>query len=206
MSSTDTHFWTTVAPNAWPAPPKDMTVSALSEIETCPRRWALGSAEYPDLWAGRGYPPKPALSSLSGSVVHFAIETITKAFVQAGCASVQDACAVQAMQELGGYTKVINDCIDSLTDRYNRNPRATRFLDGVRRTLRGQIPILRARTQTLLSRVRLAATTARTVGQTARRPLSIGTYSEVELCAPDLGWKGKAGRRLHLAMSECEPN
>src|SRR5215470_12895945 len=99
MSSTDAPFWTTVAPSAWPAPPKEMTVSALSEIEACPRRWALASAEYHDLWAGRGYPPKPALSSLAGSVVHFAIETITKAFVQAGCASVQDACAVQAMQE-----------------------------------------------------------------------------------------------------------
>ena len=107
------------------------------------------------------------------------------------------------MQELGGYTKVVNDCIDSVTDRYNRNPRAIRFLDGARRTLRGQIPNLRTRTQTLLGRVRLSAMTTRTAGQTARRPLSIGTYSELELSAPDLGWKGKVDL-LVVSDDSCE--
>src|SRR6476660_4219504 len=52
---------------------------------------------------------------------------------------------------------------------------------------RGPIPNLRTRTQTLLGRVRLAATTTRTGGQAASRPLSIFAYSEVELTAPDLG-------------------
>lgn len=58
MSTNEKTHWRVVTPATWPAPPAVMSVSTYAEIEECPRRWALSSAEYPELWGGRGYPPK----------------------------------------------------------------------------------------------------------------------------------------------------
>jgi hypothetical protein len=63
-------IWTAAAPAAWPAAPAEMTVTTLGGIESCPRRWALGAAHNPELWSGRGYPPRVQLGALSGTVVH----------------------------------------------------------------------------------------------------------------------------------------
>ena len=43
-------------PDTWPEPPREMSVSSLRAIESCPRRWALSTASYPNLWRGIGYP------------------------------------------------------------------------------------------------------------------------------------------------------
>ena len=41
--------WRVLTPKTWPDPPAEMSVSAHAEIDECPRRWALGAAEYPDI-------------------------------------------------------------------------------------------------------------------------------------------------------------
>ena len=97
--------WLAAAPKTWPAPPNEMSVSSLGEIESCPRRWALASADYPQLWDHPGYPPRLYAASLTGSVVHLALKTVTQALARAGCRLLADADAVQVMRGLGGYTK-----------------------------------------------------------------------------------------------------
>ena len=92
----------------WPSPPDQMTVSTLLDIEACPRRWALSSADYPDLWSGRGYPARVHIGAVRGSVAHLVVETVMRDLVQAGCSSAQDGAAVQVMKARGGYTRVVS--------------------------------------------------------------------------------------------------
>jgi hypothetical protein len=205
----DAIIWDARLPAAWPDVPSEMTVTTLLEIETCPRRWALLAAAYPELWSGRGYPPRVTLPALGGTVVHLALERITRALVEAGCGSVQDPAAVQVMRTLGGYTKIVNDCIQTVQARAATNPRALRVADFINRSLRAQVPDLRARTQRLLSSVRvpevhLSRTQPRQTGRGAHRaPLAEGIYAELELRVPTLRWKGKADL-LVITPASCE--
>lgn len=144
-------LWTANPPATWPDAPAEMTVTTLAEIEACPRQWALNAAEYAGLWAGRGYPPRVQLRALAGTVVHLVLERITMAFVRAGCPSVHDAAAPEVMRNLGGYSKVVNDCIDRVLERLATNPRTTSVIDYASRSLRAQVPDLRARADDVLS-------------------------------------------------------
>ena len=201
-------MWDTRPPAAWPEAPSEMTVTTLLEIESCPRRWALLAAAYPGLWSGRGYPPRVTLAALGGTVVHLALERITKALVEAGCGSVQDSAAVEVMRTLGGYTKIIGDCIQAVQARAATNPRTFRVADFINRSLRAQVPDLRARTQRLLSSVRVPdvrvsrAQPRQTGGNAYRAPLAEGIYAELELRVPTLRWKGKADL-LVIAPTSC---
>ena len=199
-------LWIAAAPVAWPEAPAEMTVTTLREIESCSRRWALNAGHYPDLWNGRGYPPRLQLGALSGTVVHLALEVITRALVRCGCPSLHDPSALQVMRDLGGYTKVVNDCIDRTLSRFASNPRAQRVLEFAVRSLRAQVPELRTRAQTMLCRVRLSRTPLRRAkGNTpkARGPLTMGSFPEIELRAEEIGWKGKADL-LQLSSDACK--
>lgn len=198
--------WTTDAPVAWPDVPAEMTVTTLVEIEACPRRWALGSAEYAGLWTGRGYPPRVQLGTLAGTVVHLVLEVITRELVRAGCSSVQDPVAPQVMRNLGGYSRILNDCIDRVLDRLGENPRASRLLEYTSRSLRAQVPELRARAQAMLCRMKLPHIAG---GQSwghrrmSRGPLTLGVFPELEFRATQISWKGKADL-LVLSEDACE--
>ena len=65
------------------------------------------------------------------------------------------------MRDLGGYTKVVNDCIDRALSRLASSPRAQRVLEFAARSLRARVPELRTRAQTMLCRVRLSRIPAR---------------------------------------------
>lgn len=194
-------------PVTWPEAPPEMSVTTLAEVDACPRRWALGAASYPEIWDGRGYPPRARLRTLAGTVVHLVLETITRELVRARCPSVQDPAAISVMRVLGGYTKIVNDCIDRVLERLASNPRATHLLEYAARSLRGQVPDLRTRAQTMLCRVRLARldTPPGSKGNApkTRRPLSTGAFPEIDLYAKQIGWKGKADL-LVLSASTCE--
>jgi hypothetical protein len=199
-------FWTTQTPTKWPAAPDEMTVTTLADIEACPRRWALSAAEYSGLWSGRGYPPRPQLNALAGTVVHLALETIMREFVRAQCFSIEDAKVPQVLRSLGGYTRVIHDSIDRVLDRLILNPRGLPLIEAAARALRGQASKLRIRTQTILSRLRLPGSVAMSVsgsGPMRRAPLSIGAYPEIQLHARRIGWKGKADL-ITLSDEACE--
>jgi len=200
-------LWTVRPPVKWPTAPDEMTVTTLADIELCPRRWALSAAEYSEVWNGRGYPPRLQLNALAGTVVHLALETITRELVHTACPSVEDSKASQVLRSLGGYTKVILDSIDRVLDRFNNNPRAIPLLEVTARTLRAQASELRMRAQTLLSRIRLPASSVARSGQSEgplrRIPLKLGAYSEIEFRSRRAGWKGKADL-LVLSADGCE--
>ena len=199
-------LWIAAGPVEWPDAPVDMTVTTLREIESCARRWALKAAHYPDLWNGRGYPPRVHLGVLSGTVVHSALEVITKALVRAGCPSLHDPTVFQVLRDIGGYTKVVNDCIDRTLSHLVSNPRAQRIIEFAARSLRAKAPELRMRTQTMLCRVRLSTITARNAqGNTpsSRGPLTRGAFPEIEFRAREIGWKGRADL-LVLTSDACE--
>ncbi|MGB5231493.1 MAG: PD-(D/E)XK nuclease family protein [Desulfoprunum sp.] len=203
--------WRIVTPATWPAPPAEMSVSTCAEIEECPRRWALSAAKYPELWTGRGYPPKLQVAALAGSVVHLALEIITKQFTLAGVPSMNDPSAPQVLRELGGYTHVVEECVEHILKRYIDNPRAGLLMEHAQRTLRGQVPMLRARVQSMLSRIRLpknappapVAPALKSAGPPSRVPLVNGIYPEVEVRAKSIGWKGKIDL-LVLGNDACE--
>lgn len=205
-SNKSASIWSVDGPASWPEAPAEMTVTTLGKVEACPRRWALSTAYYPELWSGRGYPPRVQLSSLSGSVVHLALEEITRALVRARCQSFQDPIALQVMKELGGYTKIVNDCIDRAIKRLASSPRAHHGLEFAARSLRAQVPEFRTRVQTMLCRVRLPWVQVRHAEgsvPTARGPLTTGAYPEIDLRAEQIGWKGKADL-LVLSSEVCE--
>lgn len=203
--------WRVLTPTAWPDPPAEMSVSTHADIEECPRRWALGAAEYPDIWSGRGYPPKLQAAALAGSVVHLALEIITKQLTGAGVPSLNDPSATHVMKELGGYTRVVEDCVDRVLKRFSDNPRARPLIEHAQRALRGQVPTLRGRVQSMLARLRLpkgvppapTASTVKPAGPPIRSPLAKGTYPEVEVRAKSIGWKGKIDL-LALGDEACE--
>lgn len=211
MSTNEKMHWRVVTPSAWPAPPAEMSVSTHAEIDECPRRWALGAAEYSELWTGRGYPPKLQVAALAGSAVHLALEIITKQLTRSGVPSLSDPSAPQVLRELGGYTSVVEECVERILKRYVDNPRAGALMEHAQRTLRGQVPTLRARVQSMLTRLRLpkgapaspAPSTPKSSGPPPRLPLANGTYPEVEVRAKSIGWKGKVDL-LVLGDDACE--
>jgi len=207
----DSAHWRVLTPPTWPAPPPEMSVSMHAAIDECPRRWALSAAEYPDIWSGRGYPPKLQAAALAGSVVHLALEIITKQLTCAGVPSLNDPSATQVLKELGGYTRVVEDCVERILKRFSDNPRALPLMEHAQRTLRGQVPTLRARVQSMLARLRLpkgasptpTTSAVKTAGPPTRSPLANGTYPEVEVRAKSIGWRGKIDL-LVLGDDACE--
>ena len=133
-------LWYARPPRKWAAEPSWMSVSALLNMEACPRRWSLSYADYPDIWERRGYPPKPYLAALIGQVIHSALESITKSLGQAGCSSTHDPLFVSVLRELGGYTKIIEAKLDYIITKLNDNPRSQHCADPIAVKLRAHIP------------------------------------------------------------------
>jgi len=184
-----------------------MTVTTLSDIEACPRRWGLKWAHYPDLWNQRGYPPRLEMAAIRGSVLHHVLETLTRAFVRAGCSDVHDQSASRALRDLGGYTKLVNASIDLVLKRYTGNVRASKHLEMATSSLRARVPELRAQAQALLGRVKLSphprSVPYQAAHGTQRKPLQLGVYSELRFEAPTIKWKG-TGDLLVLSDEDCE--
>jgi len=138
-----------------------------------------------------------------------ALEIIMKQLTRAAVPSLSDPSAPQVLRALGGYTRIVEDCVERTLKRYVDNPRAGVLIEHAQRTLRGQVPALRARVQSMLSRLRLpkgapaAPATSKSSGSPPRLPLANGTYSEVELRAKSIGWKGKVDL-LILGDKACE--
>jgi hypothetical protein len=187
-----------------PGRPSFWSYSSLNEMETCPRRYLLSRASYPELWEGRGYPLVPAIAALFGDVVHGALDAIVKALVDAGCESPRAAGAVDVLRELGGYTAVTERVLDARMARLGANPR----LDdgGLRRLnqhLRGRVAEARAQVQAYLSRVELPPGVSGKVSADmatgdsgggpafGRKPVGSGAYAEIPLAAEELRLMGR---------------
>jgi CRISPR/Cas system-associated exonuclease Cas4 (RecB family) len=184
------------SPGGWPTPPEVLSVTVLAEIEACPRRWALRNADYPSLWAERGYPPAPSVAALSGSAVHLALEEIAMELLRADCESAQSEAAVAVIRRMGGFTRVVEASVLKLVSKLEHNPRAATRTGSIRRTTLRDVPKLRERVQRLLSRLRLSRRPAGLPSVSASRgrrgPLPTGSYTELRLAAPSIGWRGTA--------------
>src|SRR5208282_6846346 len=104
----------TTPPVQWAPVPDWSSFWWLIEVETCPRRVALRTANYPALWDRTGYPPKPNVAALLGQIVHAAVGTITTTLRSRGVASVRDADAVSILRELGGFSQVISRVVNDV--------------------------------------------------------------------------------------------
>lgn len=200
--------WVAALPDSWPELPSEMSVSLLTELESCPRRWALSRANYPNIWGRGGYPPKLQLSGLSGTVVHLAVAKITAALVRARCPSTRAPEAAAVMKELGGSSALLVECIDRVLGHYTGNPRATHLIEVSREKLRSYLPEMRAQVQSLLGRVNLEVEPQATDGEPSSRerfrgPLQPGVYPEVDVRATKIGWRGTVDL-LAITQANCQ--
>jgi hypothetical protein len=186
-----------------PDPPEHWSYSGLKEVETCPRRFALGHARYPDLWSGLGYPQLPHPAALFGDVVHDSLERIVKALVRAGCDSSNSVEAVAVLRELGGYSAVASGALKARLAKLEGNPR----MDAVRRArllrhLEDQIPEARTEIQGYLHRMSLVPNQGDASGSASqpasddsstptRRPLGTGSHPEASLRVDSLRVEGR---------------
>ena len=169
-----------------------MSVSSLRAIEACPRQWALENASYPELWSGPGYPPRTRLSRLKGSVAHRALAMIIRRLALANCSSISDPCAPTVIRELGGFRSILQSCIEKTIARQADNPRL-RDVESLQLQLERSILGMQADIQSLLRTIPLVPSNrsqGTSIRKRKRSRLGPGTYSEIEVRAPSLHWKG----------------
>lgn len=180
-----------------PGPPAMWSYSSLKDVETCPLRYALSRADYPDLWRHHGYPPLPIPAAIRGDVVHGALETIVKALVKAGCSSARSAEAVAVLRGLGGYTNVAEGVLAAQLARFEGNPRlGADRREQLTRSLTDWVPEARELIQTYLNRIDLRPSTSRatatvTSDSATRYPARTGDHPEKELVDEGLRLKGR---------------
>lgn len=199
--------WQAIGPKEWPSAPTRMTFSRLRDIEACPRRWALSSADYPEVWQRSGYPPRLQVPSAVGSIVHLALERIVKALARGGCSSMQDPKTSAVLRQLGGYTQTINECTRDILAAEKDNPRTRRVEEWFEREIHSRMGEIRERVQIFLAPMRLqplsSARGTREKGTHERDALGLGSHPEVLLKAAKLGWLGVADL-INISPGECE--
>lgn len=205
MSSESVRVWFLELPEKFGTPPERMSASTLKKIESCPRRYALRRASYPKIWNGFGYPPKPSLKALEGTIVHSSIERIVKALKQANYTSIFDELFVETMRSLNGYSGVLENQLEEVSNELTANPRVNFKTDQITDKLKNSLPLLREQLQGQISKLNFD-NQARTTdffssGNTSRLPN--GFHSEVELNARELEWYGKVDY-LYLTADKCE--
>lgn len=74
-------FYALQAPTEWAAPPTTWSSTSLDEIEACPRRWQLLHSQ----WANyKRFPTRPNPAAVEGTIVHDALDRLTRACGQRG--------------------------------------------------------------------------------------------------------------------------
>ncbi len=193
-------MFTITLPKAWPGVPSPWNFSALHEIEDCPRRWALSSAAFPELWDGHGYPPALNARALAGQIIHAVVGMVSLALADAGCPHVGDAAAVDVLRKMGGFTLLLREEIDRTIDRHRTNPRAKPIIDQLRDDLLKEMPAMRQQIQQHLWRVNLIV--RRAPALSGKGPLGEGSYNELRLRAETLDFVGVVDL-LQIAHGRC---
>lgn len=186
-----------------PDPPRYWSYSSLKEVETCPRRYVLGHALFPDLWDGIGYPQLPYQAALFGSVVHDSLARIIAALAQAGCFATNSPGAVSVLRELGGYSEVAREALGRRLRKMEGNPRVDADrLTRIQEQLEARIPEARTEIQGYLQRLVLVPRgdglpavrtleTANPAGPDSRRTMGPGSHPEAPLRADSLRLAGR---------------
>ena len=197
MSATGERFQTAVhgIEGVWPAAPAMWSYSSLSEAQECPRRWMLSRARYPRIWDREGYPPRPILAGLIGNTTHRALEVILGTLQARGCVSVSDPSAVEALRDIGGFSRLLEDTVAAELEPLQGNPRVADQLASIRERLLREVPAIREHLQATVSRTRLQPPSDDqpiTDTQPSRGPLARGSHPEVKLRAEGLRLIGRA--------------
>lgn len=177
-------------------PPAMWSYSSLKEVETCPLRYALFRADYPDLWGQHDYPRLPIPAAIQGDVLHGALEIIVKAFVKAGCPSTRSAEAVAVLRDLGGYTKVAEGVLAVRLARFEGYPRLSADRrEQLTRRLTDWVREAREQIQTYFNRMDLRSSAASgtatvTSDPATSYPARTGDHPEKELVAEEFRLKG----------------
>lgn len=206
MITESKNIWRVELPDEFGKPPRRMSVSTLNEIESCPRKYALRRAQYPRIWGGYGYPPKPTLKSLEGVIVHSSIEKIIDALKQANCPSVTDEMFVKTMRSLNGYSGVLERQLEIVSDELSANPRLKFKVGQITDKLKNSLLLLREQLQSQVSKLTFNSETKTNHSSGsggAPRFLPKGIHSEVELNARELEWYGKIDY-MFLSDEKCE--
>lgn len=140
-------------PASWPAPPREFSFSSLAAVERCPRQWALEHAAYPEVWDGRGYPPRGDARRLAGRGVHAALDELTRALANAGLQNVRTPGAVEVLTAAGGLSAALARAVAQEVERAVASPRVAARRRSLERALESRFPELRATLQRLLARV-----------------------------------------------------
>jgi hypothetical protein len=194
--------YTTATPTQWQAPPEWMNFHYLIRAEQCPRSAALRYATYSQLWTRRGYPDKPSLAALSGTVIHRAVARIIRALADNDVDSAQDPRCVSVLKSLGGYSKVIEESVVDVSRSLAGNPRFELVRSSSLARVGNRLPAIREHVQLQLSKLSWNLQPSPTelpddcdLGPGAahtRSPLGQGTHFEIELRHPGIKWRGFA--------------
>lgn len=191
-------------PGRWPIPPERFSYSNLFEIESCPLRWALSNADYPTIWSEQGYPKKPSVPALTGSIVHRAIELLTKELVEIGCESFKDIRVIKVLKNKGGWAGILTKAMDEILRREKNNPRLTTSeYVTLQEKVFLKIPRMRYELQSLVSRIKLIPRIRKDDHSKTSKMLGIGTYSEIRLEISDFNFVGKIDS-LTVTSNGCE--
>ena len=179
-------------PALWPDPPSHMSFSVLEGLERCPKRWALFSASYPEIWDRNGYPRQINIGALEGTVIHSCLELVLREISTDPMSTQAADSAVRALRKLGGISSIVKANIEGALSSYVCNPRVTHRLADFYSQLCSRTASIRSAIQRHLSRLRFLSSGLASFSQKAVSGQSSGFYAEVELNALELGWRGRA--------------
>lgn len=155
----------------------------------------LSRALYPKIWDRGGYPPRPVLPALVGSIIHQVLETVLATLHAEACPSVSDPRTFAVLKRLGGYSALLERALTEELDRLRSNPRGSEVVDAMATALRQRLPNMRQRVQAVIARAELnPAPAQRDAGGPpgVRAPLANGTHPEIELRVAELRFLGRA--------------
>jgi hypothetical protein len=178
-------------PSLWPDNPAHMSFSLLRGLEKCPKRWALSSAFYPELWDRNGYPRQINIAELEGIIIHASLELILKEMSVDSMSTQGDDYSVRVLRKLGGISSIIRTQIDGTLSSYAGNPRVSNRLAAFYSQLCNRTEHIRSTIQRHLSRLRFFWSNRQSNNQKGISSQLKRFYSEVGLNALELGWRGR---------------
>jgi hypothetical protein len=204
-------IWRVASPTQTATNPEWMSFHLLSEAERCPLASTLRRSTYAQLWDGRGYPKRPAVSAAIGIVVHSAAQFLMQELMTDGVASNRDEGSFETLRRLGGFSAVLNKEVSAFVRNQGINPRFQAVASAFERTLFSKLPRMRELLQELLSEQKWLERQSESAETSAKnRPsqnpsryrLRLGTSFEVELQDPALRWKGRVDA-ITLTNDSC---
>ena len=168
--------------------------SALLQIERCPRQWQLANSEYEHFVSTRGtYPQRVWPKTLTGLVVHKALETIIKVARNTDGVSDQ-ARFFHTLKTLGGISSLVASTTQEVLTDVASNPRSAQIRESLDRHLKRSRGEIREDIQAIISKLTLSSVVVAAADHeeaTRTGIRNLGDYSEVWVSNEDLGWVGQ---------------